>query len=115
MLADGESHRPPRPLELFGELGVGFLILHRGEESLWVLADRWTGDILSQHTFSASLDAPTTLRLVPAGGPTACVWELLVHNHERNAFVRHVLDPAGGPDVDRYLADNLRVTIPEFP
>lgn len=88
---------------------VGFLIVHHGAEQVWVLADLWSGDIISQHTFCADLDDPTTFRRVPAGGPTACVWELAVHAHEREAFIRHVLDPADGPDVDGYLADTLRV------
>ena len=87
--------------------GVGFGIIHHGAESVWVLLDRWQGDIVSQHTWSAALDAPTDFALVPPGGPTACVWELAVHSHERDAFIRHVLDPAAGPDVEAYLTDLL--------
>ncbi|NOX31366.1 MAG: hypothetical protein GXP35_15150 [Actinobacteria bacterium] len=89
------------------ELGVGFLIVHHGAESVWVLADLWEGDIVSQHTFSAHLDDPTVFERVPVGGPTACVWELPVHAHERDAYVKHVLDPKSGPDGDAYLADAL--------
>ncbi|MEM8707496.1 MAG: hypothetical protein AAGE98_13615 [Actinomycetota bacterium] len=88
---------------------VGFLIVHHGAEQVWVLADLWSGDIICQHTFCADLDAPTEFRRVPAGGPTACVWELAVHAHERDAFIRHVLDPAGGPDAEAYLADTLTI------
>ncbi|MEM9464602.1 MAG: hypothetical protein AAGA90_04485 [Actinomycetota bacterium] len=89
---------------------VGFAIVHHGAEQVWVLADLWSGDILSQHTFCADLDTPTAFRPVPAGGPTACVWELAVHAHERDAFVAHVLDPLDGPDVAAYLADRLTIT-----
>ncbi|WP_420626789.1 hypothetical protein [Candidatus Poriferisodalis sp.] len=56
------------------------------------------------------LDDPTSFEPVPPGGPTACVWELAVHAHERDAFVVHVLNPPDGPDYDAYLADTLTVT-----
>ena len=88
---------------------VGFVIVHHGEEQVWVLADLWSGDIISQHTFCADLDTPTNFRRVPAGGPTACVWELAVHAHEREAFINHVLDPAAGPDVAGYLDDTVTI------
>lgn len=94
------------------EAAVGFVIVHHGAEQVWVLADRWHGDVACQHTFFASLDEPTSLEPVPSGGPTACVWELAVHAHERDAFVTHVLNPPDGPDYDAYLADTLTITSP---
>ncbi|MCP5111700.1 MAG: nuclear transport factor 2 family protein, partial [bacterium] len=75
----------------------------------WVLADIWTGDIISQHTFSAALDTPTSFAAVPTGGPTACVWELPIHSPARDAFVAPILDPATGPDADAYIADTLTI------
>ena len=92
------------------EATVGFVIMHHGSEQVWVLADRWHGDVACQHTFFAPLDNPTCFEPVPAGGPTACVWELAVHSHERDAFVAHVLNPPDGPDYGAYLADTLTVT-----
>ncbi|MCE2529740.1 MAG: hypothetical protein J4G11_07715 [Acidimicrobiia bacterium] len=95
--------------------GVGFLIVHHGSEQVWILADLWNGDMVCQHTSCADLDNPTRFRPVPAGGPTACVWELAVHAHERDAYIEHVLDPANGPDIDIYLADTITigaVTVP---
>lgn len=64
---------------------------------------------ISQHTFSAPLDDPSAFQRVPAGGPTACVFELTVHAHERGAFVRHVLNPGDGPRVEDYLAQATKV------
>jgi len=98
------------PLSQDSDVQVGFCVVHHGAESVWILADLWAGDIISQHTFSAPLDDPSTFTRVPAGGPTACVFELTVHAHERNAFVRHVLNPLDGPDLDSYLADTLTIT-----
>ena len=56
---------------------------------------------------SSLLETPTRFVRVPAGGPTACVFELTVHAHERNAFVRHILNPFDGAHVNDYLADTL--------
>ena len=86
---------------------VGFVVIHRGTEQLWVLADMWHGDILHQHTFVSDLDYPTAFRPVPTGGPIACVWELAVHTHERNSYITHILDPIDGPHRDAYLSDSL--------
>ena len=91
------------------DVRAGFCVVHHGAESVWILADLWSGDIISQHTFSAPLDNPTRFERVPAGGPTACVFELTVHAHERDAFVRHVLNPFDGPHIDAYLADTLTI------
>ncbi len=93
-------------------LGLGFVVVHHGAESVWLLLDRWEGDIVNQHTWSAGLDDPSAFTPVPPGGPTACVWELVVHSHERDALVRHILDPLDGPDADAYLGN---VAAPEAP
>ncbi len=90
--------------------GLGFVVLHHGAESVWLLLDCWTGDIVSQQTWSADLTSPNDFKPVPAGGPTACVWELAVHSHERIAFIAHVLDPVDGPDPAGYLADVATTT-----
>lgn len=92
------------------EPAVGFAILHRGLDGVWLLADLWNGDILHQHTFTSRLSATLPVfTLVPVGGPTACVWELTIHSHERDAYIRHILDPLTGPDIDAYLSDVLVV------
>ncbi len=98
------SSLPAAPAD---EHGIGFLVIHQGELAVWILADPWTGDVISQHTFSAPLDNPTAFKPVPAKGPTACVFELVVHTHEAQALITHILDPEAGPDVDGYLADTL--------
>jgi hypothetical protein len=60
-----------------------------------------------QYTYSAPLSSPWTFSLVPIGGPTACVWELAIHSYEREAYIKHALDPSTGPDIDAYLTDML--------
>jgi len=95
-----------------GDVQVGFVIIHHGAEQIWALADLWRCDIVYQHTFYADLNQPTEFAPVQPGGPTACVWELTVHAHERDAFVKHILNPLDGPHVDHYLADTIAVGTP---
>jgi hypothetical protein len=91
---------------------VGFVIVHRGEEGVWLLPALWRGDILYQRTFGAPLSDPTRFReLGGPDGPTACVWELVVHAHERDAFVAHVLSGPRGPDAAGYLSDVTSVEV----
>ncbi|MGI9613288.1 MAG: nuclear transport factor 2 family protein, partial [Acidimicrobiales bacterium] len=86
---------------------VGFVIVHEGSDQVWLLIDLWHDEIIKQLTFCADLASPTQFGPVAQGGPTACVWELAVHAHEKDAYIRHVLDPAQGPRPHDYLADVL--------
>ena len=83
--------------------GLGFCIVHVGEEAVWLLVDWWiSGGILCQRMYSAPLDQPKQFQ--PVQGPfIACVWELEVTAHERGAWMRHVL--RDDPDSAAYLAD----------
>lgn len=98
----------PRPARSVTRGGVGFCIVHRGTEALWVLVCWWELDILYQRLWRAELGG-TDLRVVPPDGPTACVWELLAIDHERQAWVRHVLARPEAPDFAGYLASALIV------
>lgn len=84
---------------------LGFGIVHVGEEAVWLLLDWWmTGGIVCQRMLSAPLAQPDAF--TPATEPAlACVWELAVIAHERNAWVRHMLTPE--PDARAYLSDVL--------
>jgi len=91
--------------------GVGFCVVHRGAEALWVLVCWWELDIMYERLWRADLGS-TDLRPVPPDGPTACVWELEAINHERQAWVDHVLARPADPDFDGYLASTLTVDGP---
>lgn len=85
--------------------GLGFCIAHVGEEAVWLLVDWWiSGGIVCQRMLSAPLDQPEVFTPVEAPA-LACVWELVVTAHERNAWVRHVLKAE--PDARGYLEDVL--------
>lgn len=85
--------------------GLGFCIVHIGEEAVWLLLDWWiAGGIVCQRMLSAPLAQPT--QFAPVSTPAlACVWELAVIAHERDAWVRHML--TARPDAPAYLNDVL--------
>jgi len=85
--------------------GLGFAIVHVGEEAVWLLVDWWiSGGIVCQRMLSAPLSRPGVFAPVQAPA-LACVWELVVTAHEREAWVRHMLCAA--PDPAAWLADRL--------
>jgi hypothetical protein len=97
---------PPRP-DRVGAYGVGFLIVHQTIGSCFALVDWWVReDQLHQRVFAAPLDRPTNFE--PLVAPVVgCVAALGVIDHERQAWLRHVLANPAGPDIDGYLADTF--------
>ncbi len=86
----------------------GFVVLHTGENLLWLQAKIWVGDILRQFIYCAPLSNPTAFSNSPLPGFSECVWELQVTNHERDAWIRHVMSQAE-PKFDAYLQDVLTI------
>lgn len=85
--------------------GLGFCMVHVGQEAVWLLVDWWiTGGIACQRMLSAPLARPGDYTPVQAPA-LACVWELVVTAHERDAWVRHMLTAAPAPQA--YLGDVL--------
>ena len=89
-----------------GHYGFAYVVLHAGEEANWLLVDWWQeGGIVCQRLFSAPRHA-TVIAFEPAPPDLlACVWELVVIQHERDAWVRAMLTTS--PDPARYLDDRL--------
>jgi hypothetical protein len=92
---------------------AGFCILHRGRAAAYLLAYSWVWDnVLECHTASAGepfLGCPDRdpTNFVPLVKPwIGCVWELVVLEHERAAWVRHMFE-AEVPALDTYLADTM--------
>lgn len=84
---------------------LGFCIVHIGDEAVWLLLDWWlSGGIVCQRMLSAPLAKPALF--TPVSTPAlACVWELVVIAHERDAWVRHML--TASPNPSAYLNDVL--------
>ncbi|MEW1640675.1 MULTISPECIES: hypothetical protein [unclassified Streptomyces] len=109
----------PRPRPGDGPTGDGtppatFVVLHRGgDDGAYLNAYSWVWDNVL-HFRGASAGQPVLG--CPDRDPThfvrpdlpwiGCVWELPPIQHERDAWVRHLLAPEV-PDLDAYLADSL--------
>jgi hypothetical protein len=87
--------------------GLGFVIVHDAGDYCFALYDWWAGENeIHQRLYSAPLDDPDAMRPHPTPA-VGCVWELAVLDHERRAWLRHVLTRDGGPDVGGYLRDRF--------
>ncbi|MEU0548511.1 hypothetical protein [Micromonospora sp. NPDC005979] len=92
---------------------AGWVVLHRGADTgAYLLAYTWVWDnALQAHIAVAGqpvLDCPDddpTHFVELARREVGCVWELAVLEHERAAWVRHLLAPET-PDLVGYLGDS---------
>jgi hypothetical protein len=84
---------------------VGFAILHQGKRANWLLTHWWIHhDICCQIVSSSPRD--DSARFARVTGPLmACVWELIVVDFERRAWISTALRTK--PDFHKYLADRL--------
>ena len=94
--------------------GVAFLYAHQGRDGGGFASVNWWGN--ENELFHLQYEAPgsavSELRSVTeTGGSTACVWDLAVIEHERKAWVKHVLANDAGPDLDAYLAAILEADV----
>lgn len=95
-----------------GDSASGWVVLHRGGDSgAYMLAYSWVWDnVVELHSYAAGqpvLGCPDTdpTNFVEVTNPwVGCVWELAVLEHERSAWVRHMLSPDTA-DLAGYLAD----------
>lgn len=103
--------RLPQPAIADDRYGVGFLVVHQGQDRNWLLLDWWYDrEILKQRLFSSPLAAPDAI--TPAEPDLlACTWELAVHGFERQAWIDTVLNNPNGPDVDAYLSRQLNADV----
>ena len=85
---------------------LGYTMVHHGEQAIWLLAHWWAhGDIAMRLLASAPTNGPAVFRSRDDDRFHACVWEHVIINHERDAWVTHVMRPE--PDVQAYLSDTL--------
>ncbi len=92
--------------------GLGVLIVHVGREATFALLDYWVGEnMLRHHVWAASHSDPTRFESLKGSDMSMCVWEMAVLQHERAAWLRHVLTADGQSDPAGYLADVLNVDI----
>jgi hypothetical protein len=101
MLAPPDHEMPP----------ASWLVLHEGKNSTYLCVYDWVWgnavEVISAAAGEPYLGCPDDdpAHFVPNARILAgCVWELTVLEHERAAWVEHMLVP-DEPDLDAYLAD----------
>ncbi|MBX2845932.1 MAG: hypothetical protein KTR13_06915 [Saprospiraceae bacterium] len=84
-----------------------FLILHEAREGVWLLFNWWTGgEMIDTKVYFAHYDHPETIQASPYNSHAlVCVWELQVFTHERQAWIKHILQKAKQPDFNSYSQD----------
>ena len=87
--------------------GFAFSVVHEDEDGCYVVVAWWSPNrlILHSRTWIAEWSDLRTPMPAPANA-TACIWELVAIGHERDAWVRHVVQPEH-PDFSAYLASTV--------
>lgn len=108
------DHLPLLLPERDGTPPAAFIVIHRGGDgAAYLNAYSWVWDNVlhmrgaaaAQPELGCPDDDPTHF-ITPDRRWIGCVWELAPIQHERNAWVRHMLTP-DQPDLDGYLTDSM--------
>jgi hypothetical protein len=86
--------RLPQPARTERRPGVGFVIVHRGADALWLIVACWELDILVPPLFRADLGTANLRSLVTARAPSGC-WRAEAAIRKAADGGRHV--PSGHP------------------
>ena len=85
--------------------GLGYVMLHHGEEANWLLFDWWiSGGIACQILCRSTHGEPTQFERVFRPF-MACVWEAVAIAHERDAWVSTMMRDRPSPE--DYLARRI--------
>lgn len=88
--------------------GVGFVGIHQGKTGNFVFVDWWADENeLHHHVYVSTSTQPAALEYKTPFGLAACVWDLFLIGHERDAWVKHVLMQSKMPDLQGYLNARL--------
>ncbi|MCC6242412.1 MAG: hypothetical protein IT353_06200 [Gemmatimonadaceae bacterium] len=86
---------------------VGSLVVHEGADANFVLIDMWVDENMLRHHVWSSPRGGGALQSTRDTDLAVCVWELAVIQHERAAWLRHVLRNDAPEDIDAYLRDTI--------
>lgn len=85
---------------------IGFLILHSGNEGIFSIINWWIDKhMMNSHIFLSERDDLTAFTKISGDGLAPCIWELEVINHERVAWMKHILKKAPAPNYQDYFDD----------
>ncbi len=98
-----------RWLNEFGALtpayGVGYILLHKGMDSNYIVVTWFAGEnMICTHSAASPRLDPYNFKSITHTGLNTCVWDALLHKFERDAWVRQIMTPET-PDVEKYVSD----------
>jgi hypothetical protein len=86
--------------------GLGYIILSEESQHNYLIINWWANETRAFHFgLAAGIDRPYHYRNITSGGLTASVWETLIHFHEAQAWLKHILQKPFNYDLKDYLAD----------
>lgn len=100
-----DMHLPNCLIEESPHHGCGFIIIHQGEVADWLLVHWWVDQDICLHFLAQKLPDSPVFISAEARRFYACVWEQVVINHEKNAWVR--LLQSTQPRFEKYWNDIL--------
>lgn len=92
--------------QIEGESGrLGYVVIHRGSVGVWLLIHWWAHGDICCGRLALAATGTTLFETMEQRPLLACVWEQLVMQHERDAWVRHMMKD--DQDSSGYLHDRL--------
>ncbi len=101
-----DQHLPKLVALEGGAHGVGYAIVHAGQQANWLLAHWWAHCDIVLSTLASSAPSDDQFRSADHRRFHACVWEHVVIDHERDAWVRQLRTE--NPSLTAYLQDRLQ-------
>ena len=87
--------------------GAAFVVAHAAPARCYISVAWWACvNEVHQTLYSAPVERLAQLD-VHGSAAIGCVWELAVHDHERRAWLEHVLWQPKSPDLDAYFNDTF--------
>jgi hypothetical protein len=84
---------------------LGYVIIHPGKMATWLLIHWWAHEDVAMRLLAAAEIGSDKFVSNDDKRFHACVWEHLIIDHERDAWVENVMCLDG--DAEQYLADRL--------
>ncbi len=85
--------------------GLGYVVLHAGKMGNWLLIHWWAFHDIALRMLASAEPGNIEFKSEDLRRFHACVWEHVVIDHERDAWVRHMMADDSHPDT--YLEDVL--------
>ena len=83
--------------------GLGYIIIHKGKDSNFIVINWWLGEnMICTHSFLSPLNNSNLYQEITHTGMNVCVWDALIHFHERNAWVEFIMKNPDAPDINGY-------------